>query len=285
MTFSARLAAAVRATGAPLCVGVDPHPAALPEAWGSPTERALRFGRAVIAASTGRAALLKPQFAFFEALGPAGMTVLATLCAEARAAGLLVLGDAKRGDIGTTAAAYAAATLAPDAPFGCDALTVNPFLGPDTLAPFLDAVDRHGAGLFVLLRTSNPGSARFQEPVYERLCDWLDEVAAPRLDDARLSPVGAVVGATHRDAVAATRARLPHTWMLLPGFGAQGAGVDDVRAAIRPDGLGAMVSASRAATFPPAAPAGAADPEREAWIADPATWMATRIDAVRAALR
>lgn len=275
--FPTRLAAAVRSTGTPLCVGIDPHPGRIPEAWGPPAERVLRFGRAVIEAAAGRVPAVKPQFAFFEALGPAGMGALATICAEAREAGLLVIGDAKRGDIGTTAAAYAAATLAADAPFPSDALTVSPFLGPDTLQPFLDVADSNGRGLFVLLRTSNPGSAFLQEPVGDKLAGWLTAEGARRQDESGLSNLGAVVGATHRDAVAEFRARLPHAWMLLPGYGAQGATAADVLAGLREDGLGALVASSRSATLP-------APGEEAAWAADPVAWIRDRIEGVRAEL-
>ena len=249
--FATRLAHAVHATGTPLCVGIDPWPERLPGE-GSLADRAEAFGRAVVEACAGEVPAVKPQFAFFEALGPAGMVALARTCAAARDAGLLVVGDAKRGDIGSTAAAYAAATLAPDAPFACDALTVNPFLGPDTVAPFLDVADAHGGGVFVLVRTSNPGSARWQAPVVDDLAAWLTEQGATRTDPHGLSNLGAVVGATHPNALARLRDQLPHAWLLVPGFGAQGASAADTRAAGREDGLGALVVSARAATFPAA---------------------------------
>ncbi len=247
--FATRLAHAVHATGTPLCVGIDPWPERLPGE-GPLADRAEGFGRAVVEACAGVVPAVKPQFAFFEALGPAGMVALARTCAAARDAGLVVVGDAKRGDIGSTAAAYAAATLAPDAPFGCDALTVNPFLGPDTVAPFLEVADAHGGGVFVLVRTSNPGSARWQAPVVDDLAAWLTEQGTTRTDAHGLSNLGAVVGATHPDALARLRDELPHAWLLVPGFGAQGASAADTRAAGREDGLGALVVSARAATFP-----------------------------------
>lgn len=247
--FSERLSAAVRGTGSPLCVGIDPWPDRLPGT-GDPAARAEAFGRAVVAACAGRVPAVKPQFAFFEQLGPAGMAALARVCAAARDAGLLVIGDAKRGDIGSTAAAYAAATMGPDAPFPCDALTVSPFLGPDTLEPFLAAGDRTGSGVFVLLRTSNPGSAAWQAQVAPSIAAWIDEAGASRADADGLSGVGAVVGATHPGALAEMRTKLPHAWLLVPGYGAQGASAADTRAAARADGLGALIVSARAATFP-----------------------------------
>ena len=277
MSFAAALADAVRAHHSPLCVGVDPHGAALARLGGDPVEQARRFSLAVVAAAAGRVAVVKPQFAFFERLGPAGMGVLAEVCAEAGRRGLLVLGDAKRGDIGSTAEAYADATLTPGAPFPCHALTVSPFLGPESLAPFLAAADRHGRGLFVLLRTSNPGSDRWQRPVADDVAAWLRREGERRLDPSGLSGLGAVVGATLGAELGAWRAALPDTWLLLPGFGAQGAGVADVARGLRPDGLGALVVSARGATIPPPA-------EEPAWAADPEAWVAARIEAVKSEL-
>lgn len=282
LPFSARLAVAVRTTRSPLCVGIDPWPERLPrlDVAGDDrpalARRALGFGRAILRACAGRVPIVKPQFAYFEALGPEGMSALARLCAEARAAGLLVLGDAKRGDIGSTAAAYAAATLHPDAPFPCDALTVNPFLGPESLDPFLAAADRHGAGLFVLLRTSNPGSETLQAPVRDTLVAWLRAEGERRRDASGLGPVGAVVGATLPKELPGLRADLPHTWLLLPGYGAQGAGPVDVRPAFRADGLGALVVAARSATFP--------EGDDPAWQADPEPFVRARIERIHRAL-
>lgn len=276
--FSVRLAAAVRRTRSPLCVGIDPWPDRLPrldvrgEDRAALARRARGFGLAVVRACAGRVPVVKPQFAFFEALGPEGMAALAEVCAAARDAGLLVLGDAKRGDIGSTAAAYARATLTPDAPFPCDALTVNPFLGPESLDPFLAAVDQHRAGLFVLLRTSNPGSAALQAPVRGVLVAWLDDQNRRRADADGLGPLGAVVGATLPDEIPALRVALPGTWLLLPGFGAQGAGPAQVRPAFRSDGLGALVVAARAATFPDRP-----DPD---WDADPEAFVRARVEAI-----
>jgi len=280
--FAARLAARVRATRTPLCVGIDPWPERLPGVRSGDSRallaaRAEAFGRAVVTAVADQVPAVKPQFAFFEQLGPEGMAALASVCDVARAAGLLVIGDAKRGDIGSTATAYAAATLADDAPFPCDALTVSPFLGPDTLAPFLAAADPVGGGLFVLLRTSNPGSARWQAPVADDLAAWLTAEGAPRAGADGLSGLGAVVGATHPGALAEMRAKLPHAWLLVPGFGAQGGRAADVVAAARPDGLGALIVSARAATFP-----AAHDPVYEA---DPAAWIRTRVAETVAELR
>lgn len=262
-----RLAIAIRTTGTPLCVGIDPHPGQV----ASDPAALARFGRAVIAASAGRVPAVKPQFAFFEAAGWQGLQVLASLCEEARAAGLLVVADAKRGDIGTTAAAYARATLAPDAPFPADILTVSPFLGLDTLEPFVRTAREHDRGIYVLLRTSNPGSATFQDAAEGPLCAWLA---------ANADTSGAVVGATHPDAVRRLRGKLPDTAFLLPGYGTQGGSAESTRAAfVGRGGASTLVAAARAATLP--AP-GDADAAR--WHDDPAGWMTDRIDALKADL-
>lgn len=273
-SFSDRLAARVRATGTPLCVGIDPWPERLPFPGVGADRRALAaraeaFGKAVVHAVADLVPAVKPQFAFFEQLGPEGMGGLAAVCAAARERGLIVVGDAKRGDIGSTAAAYANATLGADAPFPCDALTVSPFLGPDTLEPFLTAADREGAGLFVLARTSNPGSARWQAPVIDDLAAWLTEAGGARRGADGLSNVGAVVGATHGGELAQLRRDLPHAWLLVPGFGAQGATAADTVAGAMPDGLGALVITARAATFPERSDA--------AYDAAPSAWIRVRV--------
>lgn len=272
-SFSLRLSAAVQRTGTPLCVGIDPHP----DRVGAGVSRAARFCHAVLDAADGQVPAVKPQFAFFEALGPAGMGLLAEVCAEARRRGLLVVGDAKRGDIGTTAAAYAAATLRPDAPFPCDALTLSPFLGPDTLLPFLQAADDFQRGVFVLLRTSNPGGATWQAPVQAALTAWIAAEARRRVDASGYSPVGVVVGATHPAELTEARGALPQSWLLVPGFGAQGGQAADVMGALDANGLGALIVSARAATLP--------DRPDPAWEADPAAWMRARIAATIAALR
>lgn len=280
MSFVQRLAAAVIQTDTCLCIGIDPWADRLPGRGSLVTPSraqlavlARRFGLAVVEAAAGQVPAVKPQFAFFEALGPEGMAGLADVCAAARAAGLLVIGDAKRGDIGSTATAYAQATLSADAPFPCDALTVSPFLGPDTIAPFLSVAEANERGVFVLLRTSNPGSARWQEPVVNDLAAWIDAQNAER---GEYGPLGAVVGATHPDVSRVLRRAMPHTWFLVPGFGAQGGSAADARRSLRPDGLGALIVSARGATFP-AAPT----PEYDE---DPVGWIRRRIAATRAEL-
>ncbi len=248
--FGARLQARVAAT-APACVGIDPHLQRVPGVTGSQsrvaTARAVaRFGCAVVEAVAGEVAAVKPQVAFFEQLGSPGVAALEEVVAAARDAGLLVLLDAKRGDIGSTAEAYARATLDDDGPVGADAVTLSPYLGPESLAPFLER-RAAGKGLFVLLRTSNPGAGPWQQGtgLAGEVADW---VAEANRDGT--GSVGVVVGATLPDEAPRWRQRLPEAWFLVPGFGAQGATVDDVRGHFRRDGSGALITSSRGVLFP-----------------------------------
>jgi orotidine-5'-phosphate decarboxylase len=194
--------------------------------------------------------VVKPQSALFERWGAPGWTALAEVVRAAHERGLLVLLDGKRGDIGSTAEAYAAAQLDDGGPLGADAATVSPYLGPESLQPWLRRVDQ-GKGLFVLVRTSNPGAAGWQleTGLAELVADWVTE----QCPGTELGPVGAVVGATlPAEEVARWRARMPRSWFLVPGFGAQGAGPNEVRPHFLPDGTGALVTSSREVGFPPA---------------------------------
>lgn len=231
--FGARLRAATTAHG-PLCVGIDPHPSLL-RAWGLPDDATglERFARTCVEALGGRVAVLKPQSAFFERHGARGVAVLQDVLGRIRATGTLALLDAKRGDIGTTMAAYAQAYLDPASPMAADALTVSPFLGYGSLRPALDVAAEHGAGVFVLALTSNPEGASVQHARTGGRSVAGDVVAGAAADNhgaPDLGRVGLVVGATVGDAVealgvdlAASRAPL-----LAPGIGAQGAGPADL---------------------------------------------------------
>jgi orotidine-5'-phosphate decarboxylase len=175
---------------------------------------------------------------------------------EARAAGLLVIGDVKRGDIDSTARAYASAYLGGEAAGSdtrCDAVTVSPYLGADSVQPFLDACERFGAGVFVLVRTSNRGSAVFQEhgspPLYEKVADAVVEWGRGSIGRSGLSSVGAVVGATHPEELVRLRDRMPATPFLIPGFGTQGGGAREVAGGFLPGGRGALVNSSRGILF------------------------------------
>ncbi|MFE3943543.1 orotidine-5'-phosphate decarboxylase [Streptomyces sp. NPDC059118] len=222
--FGARLRRAMDTRG-PLCVGIDPH-ASLLTAWGLNDDVAglERFTRTVVEALADRVAVLKPQSAFFERFGSRGIAVLEKAVEEARAAGALVLMDAKRGDIGSTMGAYAATYLEQGSPLFSDAVTVSPYLGFGSLRPALDAAVLSGAGVFVLALTSNPEGAEVQRATAadgRSLAQlMLDHMAAENEGAAPLGSVGAVVGATLGDAGADLAINGP---LLAPGIGAQGA--------------------------------------------------------------
>ncbi|MFD0343274.1 orotidine-5'-phosphate decarboxylase [Streptomyces sp. NPDC127117] len=222
--FGARLRRSMDTRG-PLCVGIDPH-ASLLTAWGLNDDVAglERFTRTVVEALADRVAVLKPQSAFFERFGSRGIAVLEKAVEEARAAGALVLMDAKRGDIGSTMGAYAATYLEKDSPLFSDAVTVSPYLGFGSLRPALDAAVLSGAGVFVLALTSNPEGAEVQRATAadgRSLAQlMLDHMAAENEGMTPLGSVGAVVGATLGDAGANLAINGP---LLAPGIGAQGA--------------------------------------------------------------
>ncbi|MFN8133215.1 MAG: orotidine-5'-phosphate decarboxylase [Solirubrobacteraceae bacterium] len=264
--FGDRLAAAVQATGSHLVVGLDPDLAGLPpelldgaEDLAGAAAAVEAFCGAVIDGVAGAVPAVKPQSAFFEALGSAGVAALEATIARARAAGLLVIEDAKRGDIGSTMAAYAAAALGTvrvggrDLPVhDSDAVTVSPYLGPESLAPMIDAARGRGKGLFVLVRTSNPGSGELQEaagpdgkPLHARVAAMVDRLGAGGLGATGYSDVGGVTGLTYPEDAPRLRALMPRAWLLVPGLGAQGGRPEDFAAFLNPDGLGAVANASR----------------------------------------
>jgi orotidine-5'-phosphate decarboxylase len=241
--FADRLAEAVERKGAPLCVGLDPDPALMPEGVG-----VVEFCCGIVDAVAGIAVAVKPQAAFFEAQGADGWAALIEVCGYAREAGVLVIADAKRGDVPTTARAYASA-FAPLA----DAVTVNPYLGLDSLEPFFA---RDGLGVFVLVKTSNPGSVDVQDlpladgrPVWQHVAGLVDRWGSGLVGESGLSSVGAVVGATFPQEVAEARQLLPRSVLLLPGIGAQGARPEDLAQAFSVGPAGALVSASRSVLY------------------------------------
>ncbi|HZX00043.1 MAG TPA: orotidine-5'-phosphate decarboxylase [Trueperaceae bacterium] len=267
VSFTARLHDRRYRLGTAVCLGLDPRPAAHPltrperlgatHVWEDAVLDAVAaYCVAVLDATHDLIAACKPQAAFFEALGPGGMDVLAQVTARARALGVPVILDAKRGDIGTTAEAYAQAYLG-DGPLAVDAVTVNPYLGLDTITPFLEAAVRGGRAAYVLVRTSNPGSRDLQRSTLSgggtlatRLAADLDEIASGLpADDAGYTPLGAVAG--DPSDLAEMRAALPRSPLLVPGYGAQGARAVDVTDAFDRAGLGAVVNASRSLTYGP----------------------------------
>ncbi len=264
--FADRLTAAVVRCRTPVMVGLDPRAESLPrgllaeDRQHDPTAVAdafARFSCGVIDVVRDLVPVVKPQAAFFEQCGPAGMTALGRVIDYARQCGLLVVLDGKRNDIGTTATAYAEAYLGapPESPWGADALTVSPYLGDDSLTPFVDVARQRGAGLFVLVKTSNPGGRMLQDlvidgrPLYRVVGDYVEQLAAASSGTSGYGAVGAVVGATYPEQAAELRAAMPHTWFLVPGFGAQGGTARDVAAAFDPSGRGAIVNNSRGIIF------------------------------------
>ena len=256
--FAARLTSATSTFG-PLCVGIDPHPGAIPALFGGDTpEGVWKWSQAVIEAAAGKVAAVKPQVSLFERHGPEGMAALQAAGRAARAAGLIVLMDAKRGDIGSTAEGYAAAYLAAGAPFEGDAVTVNPYMGLDTIEPFARVAKAEGKGVIVLVRTSNPGAGDFQSriisgaPLYARVAEALGPMTERLMSPCGWSSLMMVVGATAPEEARAVRALAPKALFLVPGYGAQGAAAAEACAGLV-DGQGGVVSASRSVTFPAAA--------------------------------
>lgn len=260
--FADRVISGARELG-PLCVGIDPHAGRIPELFGGDTPQGIAaWGMAIVDAAAGRVVAVKPQVGLFERHGPEGMAALQAVCQRARAAGLVVIADAKRGDIGSTATGYAAAYLAPGAPFESDCVTVNPYMGLDTLAPFLEAARANSRGVAVLARTSNPGSADFQAldqegaPVWSRVARALAGLSAGLKGESGWSGLMLVAGATGPGEARAIRELAPGCLFLVPGYGAQGAGAREALAGFvdGPAGLeGGLVNASRSVTFPDAA--------------------------------
>jgi orotidine-5'-phosphate decarboxylase len=261
-SFADRLADAVRRTRNPLCVGIDPRWESLPLAirrkhsQGSHEDVAnayLEFGTRVLELVEDKVPAIKPQSAFFEACGYEGMRVQGELLQRAKAMGFITVLDSKRGDIASTATAYAEASFRV---WDADSLTVNPYLGQDSVEPFLASAKADRRGIFVLVRTSNPGGGMFQnlmcdgKPLYRQVAERVATWNEATLGSSGLGDVGAVVGATNPRELDELRKAMPNVWFLVPGYGAQGGTANDVKAAFRNDGLGAIVNSSRGITFP-----------------------------------
>lgn len=268
--YSVRLNAAIQAKRTPALVGLDPRLDWLPPDVMAHARELHSDATAVAAAAFEEFCVrlidvvaplvpaVKPQAAFFEELGPDGCLALARVMRYARNAGLVVICDGKRGDIGTTAEAYARAYLAgadpQAAPWHADALTVNPYLGRDTLEPFVKVATERGAGIYVLVKTSNPGSASFQDrkadgqSIYRHVAQVVEELSEQTAADG-FGCVGAVVGATYPQELAELRSAMPHVPLLVPGYGSQGGAAADVGAAFTSTGLGALVNNSRGINF------------------------------------
>jgi len=258
VNFADRLCAAVDRCGTPAVLGLDPRPEHLPAPWrrrpgeagaGEIAECIRAWQMRLLELAAPRLPMVKPQAAFYERWGPPGMEALAEACARARELGMLVLLDGKRGDIGSTAAAYADAWLRGDGFPAADALTVNPYLGEDACRPFLDRARECGAGLFFLVKTSNPGAGLFQDhgepPLAEAVACAVHRWGEELQGESGWSGAGAVIGATRPGELARFRELLPRALLLLPGFGFQGGTAEGLAPAFDARGHGAVVPASR----------------------------------------
>jgi orotidine-5'-phosphate decarboxylase len=257
-SFSDRLIEVIRAKDSRCVVGLDPRVEEMPVFLrGSGTYAAITaFHELVIDAVADLVPAVKPQLAFFEQYGVAGMQAFENTVRAAKQRGLLVIADGKRNDIASTAEAYANAYLGGDG-FDCDALTVTPYLGRDSLVPFVDACKTHGKGLFVILKTSNPGSKDFEDqtlvetgrPLYEKIASVLNELGRDLVGESGYSSIGAVIGATFPEEGRRLRTLMPKALILVPGYGAQGGSAKAAGECFNDDGLGAIVNSSRGITY------------------------------------
>jgi orotidine-5'-phosphate decarboxylase len=260
--FADRTIEAVRRLRTPLCIGLDPFADRIPTLFGdarTDPRAFVRFFEAVLELAAGAAAVVKPQVGLFEPYGAEGVAALEQVVAAARSRGLLVLLDAKHGDIASTAEGYAVAALGPPPGLGADAVTVNPYLGRDSLAPFLALAAAEGKGVAVLVRTSNPGARDLQDlqvdgaPLWQRVAEMIGPDAAALRGASGWSGLMAVAGATYPEEARRLRALLPDSLFLIPGFGAQGASAADAAAGFIPGPAGregGLINASRAVLYP-----------------------------------
>ncbi len=248
----------------PLVVGIDPRAKNLPAQlagdldsndYAATADLFTKFSCEIIDTVSPLVAAIKPQAAFFEQLGPPGMVALGKVIDHAKSNGLLVVLDGKRNDIGSTAQAYAEAYLGAGSGWNCDALTINPYMGDDSLQPFIDRAVKSCSGLFALVKTSNPGSKTFQDlssndqPIYQHVANWIQNAAQQTAGERGYGVIGAVVGATHPQQLAQLRTAMPNTYFLIPGFGAQGGKASDIATAFDSKGGGAIVNSSRGIIF------------------------------------
>jgi orotidine-5'-phosphate decarboxylase len=257
-SFADRLIQQVIAKDSRCIVGLDPRVEQMPAFLraSGPYAAITAFHELVIDAVADLVPAVKPQLAFFEQYGVAGMQAFENTVLKAKQRGLLVIADGKRNDISSTAEAYANAYLGPDA-FDCDALTVTPYLGRDSLVPFVEACKKHNKGLFVILKTSNPGSKDFEDqalaetgrPLYEKIAGVLNELGDGLVGASGYSSIGAVIGATFPEEGRRLRALMPKALILVPGYGAQGGSANAAAECFNEDGLGAVVNSSRGITY------------------------------------
>lgn len=270
--FADRLLSRISALDNPTVMGLDPMLDYIPEQLTGPIRKncsdplvaaglaITAYNQRLIDCVADIVPAIKPQLAYYEQYGIPGIEAFQQTCAYARVKGMLVIADGKRNDIGTTAAAYARAYLGETTVwdgtkrpvFDADALTINPYLGVDGIEPFLEQCQLHGRGVFILVRTSNPSAGDFQDlrladgrTLYEAVADQVDLWGASLIGESGYSSAGAVVGATYPDQATVLRQRMPHTLILVPGYGAQGATAEDCARNFDKNGRGAIVNASR----------------------------------------
>jgi orotidine-5'-phosphate decarboxylase len=263
--FADRLIEATRRTGSPLCVGLDPFADKIPALFGDARvdpSAVLRFGLELIDIAAQHAGVLKPQLGLFEPYGAEGYDIARLLTEHARIRGMVTILDAKRGDIGTTAEGYARASLGAAPGFDADCVTINPYLGMDSLEPFLSTAEREKKGVAVLVRTSNPGARDLQDldvggaPLWRRTAEMLSAHTGRLKGAGDWSGLMIVAGATYPQEARALREVLPDALFLVPGYGAQGASATDAVAGFvtgKYGREGGVVSSSRAIAYPPAA--------------------------------
>ena len=267
--FGDKLVKKIRNTKSFLCLGVDPHLDLIPNIFDLQNNssniitKVEKFCFSLLDSAKDLVPAIKPQIALFEQLGPDGMKLLASLCKYAQSLNFLIIMDAKRGDIGSTSQAYANAYLGENAPYPSDAMTINPWLGIESLEPFLKKASETSSGLFVLVHTSNKGSKDIQEmpltngaKCYEHLAKLLRPIIEKHKGDLGLSSIGIVSGATFKDESLALRKLLPSAPFLIPGYGAQGASAKDactplIKDSAFPNLLNfGLINASRSILFP-----------------------------------
>ena len=264
MQFSDKVISKTREIGVPLCLGLDPHPNLIPKIFNTNSSECNiksveNFLFEIIELSNAKIVAIKPQVAFFELLGPKGLSLLIKISNFAREKNILVIMDAKRGDIGTTSKAYANAWLGESACYPSDALTVNPWMGIETLNPFIEVSGETNSGIFILLKTSNPGSSDLQDlninnkPLYIHLAEKLHQISNKCLGKFGYSNIGMVVGATKPNEAILIRENLPNSLFLIPGYGAQGATARDALSGlIKRNHVyeGGLINSSRKILFP-----------------------------------
>lgn len=256
-SFADQLTDAIRAKDSRCVVGLDPRIDQMPAFVGDGSCEAItEFHELVLDAVADLVPAVKPQLAFFEQYGVAGIQAFENTVRAAKRRGLLVIADGKRNDISSTAEAYAHAYLSADG-FDCDALTVTPYLGRDSLVPFVNSCKKHLKGLFVILKTSNPGSKDFEDqslvetgrPLYEKIGGVLNELGEALEGESGYSSIGAVIGATFPEEGRRLRSLMPKALILVPGYGAQGGSAKAAAECFNDDGLGAIVNSSRGITY------------------------------------